>query len=124
MEDVNIITEMILKYAFKIHTQLGPGLLESSYKECLYYELNKNGICVEKEKAMPLYYEDVKMDIGYRVDLMVENKVIVEIKCADCLNHVHTAQVITYLKLSGCEVGLLLNFKTSSLKNGIKRIKQ
>ncbi len=123
MEDVNTITESILKYAFKIHTQLGPGLLESSYKECLYYELNKNGILAEKEKAMPLYYEEVKMEIGYRVDLIVENKVIVEIKCAECINDVHTAQVITYLKLSGCKIGLQLNFKTSSLKNGIKRIR-
>lgn len=123
MDDVNTITESILKYAFKIHTQLGPGLLESSYKECLFYELNKNGILAEKEKAMPLYYEEVKMEIGYRVDLIVENKVIVEIKCAECLNDVHTAQVITYLKLSGCKIGLLLNFKTSSLKNGIKRIR-
>lgn len=70
---------------------------------------------------MPLYYEQIKMEIGYRVDLMVENKVIVEIKCTECLNDVHTAQVLTYLKLSGCKIGLLLNFKTSSLKNGIKR---
>lgn len=122
MENINELTEHILKYAFKIHSALGPGLLESSYKECLFYELNKNGIFTEKEKPMPLFYEEIKMDIGYRLDLLVENKVVVEIKCAECFNDVHTAQLITYLKLSKCKVGLLLNFKTSSLKSGIKRI--
>ena len=122
MNEINTLTETILKYAFKVHSNLGPGLLESSYKECLFYELKKNGIYIEKEKAMPLYYEEIKMDIGYRVDLMVENKVILEIKCAECFTDVHTAQLLTYLKLSGCKVGLLLNFKTTSLKNGIKRL--
>lgn len=121
VENINDLTESILKFAFKVHTKLGPGLLESSYKECLYYELNKNGIYTEKEKAMPLYYEQIKMEIGHRVDLMVENKVVVEIKCTESLNDVHTAQALTYLKLSGCKIGLLLNFKKSSLKNGIKR---
>lgn len=122
MNNINFLTETILKYAFKVHTELGPGLLESSYKECLYYELNKNGIYTEKEKGLPLFYEKIKMEIGYRVDLMIENKVIVEIKCVECLTDVHTAQVLTYLKLSNCKIGLLLNFKTSSLKKGIKRI--
>ena len=123
MDNINFLTETILKYAFKVHSALGPGLLESSYKECLFYELRKNGVFAEKEKAMPLYYGEIKMDIGYRVDLMVENKVVVEIKCCDAFNDVHTAQLLTYLKLSGCEVGLLLNFKTTSLRNGIKRYK-
>ena len=122
MEDINQLTEQILKYAFKVHSALGPGLLESSYKECLFYELNKNGFYTEKEKPMPLYYEEIKMDIGYRLDLLVEGKVVVEIKCVECFTDVHTAQLITYLKLSECKIGLLLNFKTSSLKNGIKRI--
>lgn len=122
MEDINQLTERILKYAFKVHSALGPGLLESSYKECLFYDLNKNGIYTEKEKPMPLYYEEIKMDIGYRLDLLVERKVVVEIKCVECFTDVHTAQLITYLKLSECNIGLLLNFKTSSLKNGIKRI--
>ena len=122
MNEINTLTESILKYAFKVHSALGPGLLESSYKECLFYELMKNGICAEKEKALPLFYEEIKMDIGYRVDLMVENKVILEIKCTECFTDVHTAQLLTYLKLSGCKVGLLLNFKTASLKNGIKRL--
>lgn len=122
MNEINSLTESILKYAFKVHSALGPGLLESSYKECLFYELKKNGIYVEKEKAMPLFYEEIKMDIGYRVDLMVERKVILEIKCTDCFIDVHIAQLLTYLKLSDCKVGLLLNFKTASLKNGIKRL--
>ncbi len=113
---LNDITEQILKCAFKVHTALGPGLLESSYKECLWYELNKLGVKVEKEKPLPLVYEEVKLDIGYRVDLLVE------IKAVEALSDVHTAQVLTYLKLSGCKVGLLLNFHTSSLKNGIKRL--
>ncbi len=122
MEDINQLTEQILKYAFKVHSALGPGLLESSYKECLFYDLNRNGIHTEKEKPMPLYYEEIKMDIGYRLDLLVEKKVVVEIKCVECFTDVHTAQLITYLKLSECKIGLLLNFKTASLKNGIKRI--
>ncbi|MEO6668570.1 MAG: GxxExxY protein [Ferruginibacter sp.] len=122
MENLNTLSEKILKHAFKVHSALGPGLLESAYKECLHYELTKNGIYTEKEKGLPLYYEEVKMDTGYRVDLIVENKIILEIKCVECFNDVHTAQVLTYLKLSGCKLGLLLNFKTSSLRYGIKRI--
>jgi GxxExxY protein len=122
MEELNKLTEQILKYAFKVHTDLGPGLLESSYKECMFFVLNKNGIYTEKEKALPLIYEEIKMEIGYRVDLMVEHKVIVEIKTVEAFADVHTAQVLTYLKLSGCKVGLLLNFHTAHLKNGIKRL--
>jgi GxxExxY protein len=101
---------------------LGPGLLESSYEECLYYELSKLGLAVEKQKPLPLIYEEVKLEIGYRVDLIVEKKVVVEIKAVEALNDVHTAQVLTYLKLSNCKIGLLLNFNVSSLKNGIKRL--
>jgi len=122
MEEINILTEQILKYSFKVHSELGPGLLESSYKECLWYELNKNGISTEKEKALPLIYQEVKLDIGYRIDLLVEGKVIVEIKAVETLIDIHTAQVLTYLKLSGCKIGLLLNFNTTQLKNGIKRL--
>ncbi len=122
MEHINLLTEDILRCAFKVHSALGPGLLESSYKECLWYELIKSDLVVEKEKALPLIYEEIKLDIGYRIDLLVENKVIIEIKAVELLNDVHTAQVLTYLKLSGCKVGLLLNFNTSSLKNGIKRL--
>lgn len=123
MQEVNLITEQILKAAFKVHTHLGPGLLESSYKECLFFELNKSGLMTIKEKALPLVYETIKLETGYRVDLLVENKVIVEIKAIDAFNEVHFAQILTYLKLSGCKVGLLLNFHTKSLKEGIKRFK-
>ncbi|MEI7735658.1 MAG: GxxExxY protein [Ferruginibacter sp.] len=122
MQELNVLTEQILKYAFRVHTELGPGLLESSYKECLFYELNKNGIFTEKEKALPLVYQEVKLDIGYRVDLLVENKVIIEVKAVEALADIHTAQVLTYLKLSGCKIGLLLNFHSTHLKNGIKRL--
>lgn len=118
----NVITEQVLKCAFKVHTALGPGLLESSYKECLYYEMRKAGLYVEKEKTMPLVYEEVKLDIGYRLDLLVENKVVIEVKTVDGFNDVHLAQIITYLKLGNCKVGLLLNFKVASLKHGIKRV--
>ena len=122
MEDLNRLTEQIPKYAFKVQTELGPGLLESSYKECLCYVLNKNSIYAEKEKGLPLLYEEIKMDIGYRVDLMLEQKIIVEVKAINCFAVIHTAQVLTYLKLSGCKPGLLLNFHTTHLKEGIKRL--
>jgi GxxExxY protein len=122
LEKLNGLSKNILKYAFKIHSELGPGLLESANKECLFYELNKNGIYTEKERGMPLYYDNLKMDVGYRVDLMVEESIIVETKCIECFTDVHIAQVLTYLKLSKCKLGLLLNFKTSSLKHGIKRL--
>jgi len=117
-----MITEKILNCAFKVHTNLGPGLLESSYKECLFYELNKAGLFVEKEKPLPLIYEEVVLECGYSLDLLVENKIVVEIKSVDQVNDVHTAQVLTYLKLSGCRIGLLLNFNVAKLKDGIKRL--
>lgn len=122
MEAINLITEEILSCAFKVHSALGPGLLESSYKECLYYELNKAGLYTEKEKGLPLVYESVKLDVGYRIDLLVENKVVIETKAVEAITDIHVAQVITYLKLSGCKVGLLLNFHTKHLKEGIRRI--
>ncbi len=122
MQELNVLTEQILKYSFQVHSELGPGLLESSYKECLYYVLNKNGIYTEKEKGLPLIFQEIKLDVGYRLDLLVENKVVVEIKAIEAFTDIHTAQVLTYLKLSGCKVGLLLNFNTTQLKNGIKRL--
>ncbi len=118
----NEISYKILNSAFKIHTALGPGLLENAYQECLFYELKKQGLKVEKEKALPLIYEDVKLDAGYRIDLLVENMVIIELKSVSELNDIHTAQILTYLKLSGCKLGLLLNFNVKSLKQGIKRV--
>ncbi len=122
MDENNRLTEQILRCAFNVYIGLGPGLLESAYKECLCYVLNKNGIYTEKEKGLPLTFEGVKMELGYRVDFMVENKVIIEVKAIDAFANVHIAQVWTYLKLSGCKIGLLLNFHTAHLKNGIKRL--
>ena len=118
----NEISEKVIGAAIKVHRNLGPGLLESAYEECLYYELNKTSLRVEKQKPMPLIYEDVKLDCGYRIDLMVENKLVVEIKSVEALNDVHLAQVLTYLKLSNCKLGLLINFNVSKLVSGIRRV--
>jgi GxxExxY protein len=98
--------------------------LESAYEESLFYELKKYGLSVEKQKALPLIYEDVKLDIGYRIDLLVENKLIVEIKSVEALNDLHLAQILTYLKLSDCKLGLLINFNTVLFKNGVRRVIQ
>lgn len=116
------ITGSILNCAYKVHTALGPGLLESAYEECLHYELEKAGLAAVKQKPMPLVYEEKKLDLGYRIDLIVENKVIIEIKSVEALNPVHMAQLMTYLKLSGCRIGFLINFNVDSLKDGIKRV--
>jgi len=121
MED-NRLTEQIIGCAIKVHRSLGPGLLESAYQECLLFELKKAGLFVEKEKPLPLVYEEVKLDCGYRIDLLVEKQVVIEIKSVEALNDVHTAQVLTYLKLSNCKIGLLMNFNVTQLTNGIKRL--
>ena len=118
----NELVTIVCNAGFKVHKTLGPGLLESAYEECLYYELQKSGMSVAKQKALPLVYEEVKLDAGYRVDLWIENKLIVEIKSVTALNDLHLAQVLTYLKLSGCKLGLLMNFNTVLLKDGIKRV--
>ena len=120
--DNNIITEKIISCAIKVHSALGPGLLESAYKECLYYELEKIGFTVEKEKPLPLLYEEVKLECGYRSDLFVENKIIVEVKSVDTLNDIHLAQTLTYLKSVDQRIGLLINFNVLRLKNGIRRV--
>jgi GxxExxY protein len=112
----------ILDCSFRIHSALGPGLLESAYEECLYYELSTLRLKVEKQKPMPLTYNEIKLDVGYRVDLIVEDKVIVEIKSVEALCDVHMAQILTYLKLSGCKLGLLVNFNVYHLKQGIRRV--
>ena len=112
----------ILNCCFKIHSELGPGLLESSYEECLLYELEESGLYVEKQKALPLIYKEVQLDIGYRIDLLVENEIIIEIKSVDMLNDIHLAQILTYLKLSELDLGLLINFNVQHLRNGIKRV--
>ncbi len=120
--EIDEITGKILSAAYKVHTALGPGLLESAYQACLKYELVKAGLLVEVEKPLPLIYEEVKLECGYRLDMLVENQVIVELKTVESFTDVHIAQVLTYLKLSNKKIGLLLNFNTKSLKNGIKRI--
>ena len=118
----NEISKVIFDAALKVHKSLGPGLLESSYEECLFYELNKTGLFVEKQKPLPLVYEEVKLDVGYRIDLFVEKKVIIEIKAVETFNDIHLAQVLTYLKLSDCELGLLINFNVTLIKDGFKRV--
>jgi GxxExxY protein len=118
----NEISKIVFDCALKVHQYLGPGLLESAYGECLFYELNKTGLKIEKQKPLPLIYEEVMLDVGYRIDLMVENKFIIEVKSVDALNDVHLAQILTYLKLSDCKLGFLINFNVLLIKNGIKRV--
>ena len=120
--ELNNLSNEIIGLAIKVHKALGPGLLESSYKECLFYEIVNAGLFAEKEKKLPLVYGDVKLDVGYRIDILVENKLVVEIKALEALADIHTAQVLTYLKLSGNRLGLLINFNVTLLKNGIKRL--
>lgn len=120
--DLEKIFKTVLDCSFQVHTTLGPGLLESAYEECLYYELIQFGLNVKKQLPLPLVYKEVKLDAGYRIDLLVENKVIVEIKSVDSLADIHMAQILTYMKLSKCKLGLLVNFNVKHLKDGIKRV--
>lgn len=119
---INQITHSILNAAYRVHTELGPGLLESAYENCLAYELRQDEIYVETQKPLPLVYKEVRLECGYRVDLFVENEVVVEIKATDGINDLHLAQTLTYLKLLKKEIGLILNFNVKSLKQGIKRV--
>jgi GxxExxY protein len=116
------LTGKIVDCAITVHKLLGPGLLESAYEECLYFELISSGLNTLKQYPMPLVYKGKKLETGYRLDLLVEEKVIIEIKAVDALIPIHTAQIMTYLKLSGCRIGLLINFNVQFLKEGIKRI--
>ena len=116
------ITHEIIDSAYKVHSKLGPGLLESAYRTCLAYELRKKGLKVEEEKPLPIIYEEVKLECGYRLDMLVEGEVIVELKTVNAFNDVHLAQILTYLRFSQIHVGLLLNFYVKSLKDGIKRV--
>ncbi len=109
--------------AIEVHKVLGPGLLESAYQECLYYELINSGLNVTKEKPMPIIYKEVKLDHGYRIDLLVNNRIVIELKTVECFTDVHTAQILTYMKLGDFPLGLLINFHVKLLKNGIKRFK-
>ena len=116
------ISRIVFEAALKVHKILGPGLLESAYEECLFYELKKTNLKVEKQKALPLVYEEVKLEMGYRIDIIIEDKFIVEIKSVEELNDVHLAQLLTYLRLTNCKLGLLINFNVKLLKNGVRRI--
>jgi GxxExxY protein len=118
----NELANRTIGIAIEIHKELGPGLLESAYKECMYYKLFTSGFLVEKEKPMPLIFEEVKLDCGYRLDLLVANKLVIEIKSVESLNDIHLAQTLTYLKLGNYKLGLLMNFNVVLLKNGIKRV--
>ena len=118
----NEITEIIIGCAIREHKAIGPGLLESAYEECMDYELRRTLLNIERQKPLPLIYEDVKLNCGYRLDFMVNKKVILEIKSVEALNDVHLAQTITYLRLAKCKVGLLINFNVVKLTNGIKRV--
>jgi GxxExxY protein len=116
------ISKIVFESALKVHKVLGPGLLESAYEECLFYELKKTNLKIEKQKPIPLIYEEVKLEIGYRIDIIIEDKFIVEVKSVESLNDVHLAQLLTYLKLSDCKLGLLINFNVKLLKNGVRRV--
>ena len=116
------LTQRVIGCAMKVHTALGPGLLESAYKECLRFELVTSGLFAEKEKPMPLVYSEVKLDCGYRVDIMVERRLILEIKAVEAINDVHLAQLLTYLRLADLRLGLLINFHVAHLRDGIRRV--
>lgn len=118
----NLIATKILDSAFEIHTSLGPGLLESAYQQCLYHDLLNNGLKVENELALPVKYKDLKIEQGYRIDLLVEDKVVIELKAIEAIEDRHLAQTLTYLKLGNYKLGLLINFNEKYLKTGIRRI--
>jgi GxxExxY protein len=116
------ISKIVFECALRVHKVLGPGLLESAYEECLFYELKKTNLKVEKQKPLPLIYEEVNLEVGYRIDIIIEDKFIVEVKSVEALNDIHLAQLLTYLKLSDCKLGLLINFNVKLLKDGVRRI--
>ncbi len=118
----NDLSRLCLDAAFKVHRTLGPGLLENAYEHCLAYELRKVGLHVLMQHPLPLVYEEVKLETGYRIDLLVNHKLIIEVKAVDAINDIHLAQTLTYLKLSNCKLGLLINFNVVLLKEGIKRV--
>ena len=120
--EINKLTEKIIGIAINVHRELGPGLLESTYEACMVFELINSGIKVEQQKPLPVVYRDVKLECGYRIDLFVEDSVIIEIKSVEKLLPIHKAQLLTYLKLSGCNVGLLINFNVKMLRSGIQRV--
>lgn len=119
--ELNRLTEQIIGAAIEVHRHLGPGLLESAYETCLAYELEQRGLTVERQKALPLIYKEIRLDQGYRIDLLVAQKVVVELKVVEQFTDVHEAQVLSYLRFSGCKVGLLINFNVKLLKDGVRR---
>lgn len=118
----NELAKIVIDYGIKIHKKIGPGLLESAYEACLYYELRNHGLKVERQKSLPLIYEDVQLDCSYRIDLLIEGKLLIELKSVNDLHDVHMAQVLTYLKLSKCKLGLLVNFNAPLFLNGVRRV--
>ena len=120
-EDLNDLSYKIIGCAIEVHKNLGPGLLESAYQKCLIFELEKSGLFVKKEVSLPILYKDIELDHGYRIDLLINNKIVIELKTVEAFTDVHTAQVLTYLKLGKFPLGLLINFHSKILKNNIKR---
>jgi GxxExxY protein len=119
--ELNEITEKIIGCAIEVHKHLGPGLLESAYEECLAYELRDSGFKIDRQKAVPVVYKNIKLDCGYRIDILVKDRVVIELKSVEVLNPVHEAQILTYMKFANKDIGLLINFNVTLLKNGLKR---
>lgn len=119
---VNELTEQIIGAAIEVHRVLGPGLLESTYETCLAHELGKRGLSVERQKILPIRYKSIRIEYGYRIDLLVDGKVVVELKSAPRIESIHEAQLLSYLKLSGYQVGLLINFNVKQLRTGLRRL--
>ena len=118
----NELSKIVFDLGLKIHKKFGAGLFESVYEECLFYELKKTGLKVEKQKTLPIIYEELRIENAFRIDILVENKLILEIKTVDFINDVHKAQLLTYLKMTNCKLGLFLNFRTDIFKDGVKRV--
>lgn len=118
----NELSKVVFDAGLKIHKKLGAGLFEHVYEECLFYELSKEGILIERQKLFPIIYEDLKIENAFRLDIIVENKLILEIKTVEYINSSHKAQLLTYLKMTGCKLGLLLNFQSDIFKNGVTRV--
>ena len=121
--EINQLTQIIIGSAIEVHKRLGPGLLESAYEECLSYELKSNGCNIERQVPIPVVYRDIKLECGYRIDILVNKTVVIELKSVDALAPIHEAQILTYMKFSNKSLGLLINFNVMLLKNGIKRFK-
>jgi len=120
--NINLLSEIVIGKAIDVHKSLGPGLLESVYENCLYWELQQAGLKVHKQKPLPVIYKGIKIEVGYRLDILVDNRLVLEIKSVDFIHDVHVAQVLTYLKLGNYHLGLIINFNVAKLKTGIRRL--